>query len=290
MRTLKHSVTAAEQAIHRLIEGLLNLFTICKARNEELAKLKEQVQQLDDNNPDFHEMLEDRRENNKMTWRLIIIALSIAVDFFLLYHAMTILCEQFGLPGFLKFAVPAFLIIVEIGVSYFSFIQQRSGERGSWLSRNLQYFVLFILVGLSVLVIVYSIQGYNAAIDGISFSSFLTGTIVLQVALLISSVMLHIWLIKNSEAIAETFAYLQYKSDRKKLTNKIEKLEKENRKKYHPEFTKRTHHLVQNVESFKRHNPEANACFENTMPSELIRGINAVMGRNYFIPPAENAA
>lgn len=289
MKQIKHSTSTAEQTIIRLIEALLHLFTVCKSRNEEITKLKADRDSLDENNPDFHEIVEDRRENNKMNWRIVIMCLSICVDFFLLYNAMTILCEQFGLPGFLKIIVPAFLIIVEVGVSYFSAIQQRSGEPSSWLSRNLQYFVLLILIGFSVLVIMYSIQGYNAALDGMSFQSFLTGTIVLQVALLISSIMLHIWLIKNAEAIAETFAYFRYKSDRKKLTQKIDRMEKENSKKYLPDFTKRTHNLIQNIESFKRSHPDANPNFERAMPADLMRGMNQVMGKQVFFIEPVNA-
>ncbi|MBK6484083.1 MAG: hypothetical protein IPG01_13365 [Chitinophagaceae bacterium] len=288
MSKFNHSANIAQQTIFRLVEKLLNLFTMCKSLNEEIAALKEKLSVLDQTNPDFFEILEDRRESTKMSWRFIIIFLSMCIDFFLLYNGMTILCHQFGWPVILKILIPAFLIVTEIGISYFSIIQNRSGEGSSWIIRNLQYFVLVILVALTFLVILYSAQEYSETVDGVSFLTFFTGTVIIQISLLVASLMLHLWLIRNGEAIAEIFAYMRYRIDRRKLAGRIDQVERENRDKNLPDFTKDTHSLVQKIEAFRRDFPMIKIDFERTIPADLIRAINRVMGKAFLESGSSN--
>jgi len=282
MKIEKHAISIAEKAIHRLIEYLLEIFLVCKSTNEAIQTLKEQRQALDDNNPEYAADREDKRESMKMSWRLVIIILSIGVDFLLSIQAISILTDKFDLPSILKWVVPTFLIVTEIGISYFQILHQRDGGKGSWVVRNVQYFVLVILAAFSILVIVFTAQTYDASIDNISFIAFITGTIALQIALLVGSIMLHLWLIRNAEAVAEASAYFHYIIARRKLTKKIEKLEHKNKTANLPAFTKDTYKLVQAVEFFKTRFPYATANFEKTIPIELIRAINIIMGRNVF--------
>jgi hypothetical protein len=283
MNQQTHTARIAEMTIHRLIESLFQLFTHGRTSNGEVIKLKDKKQMLDTNNPDYTEIIEDRRENMKMYWRVLIIFLSIGVDFLLSFQAMTILCEEFSLPEILKFIVPAFLIAVEIGISYFQILNQRIGEHSSWLVRNAQYLVLLILTGLTILVIIFSIQMYNTSSDGMSFLAYLAGTVLLQTALLVASIMLHLWLIRNAEAIAETLAYFHYKIDRNNLVRKINRLERKNKKKYVHAFAAGAYKLVQKIEFFKQEYPGANINFTKTMPASLATAINQVMGKDVFI-------
>ncbi len=290
MNQQRHTARIAEMTIHRLIESLFQIFTHGRTSNGEVIKLKEKKQMLDTNNPDYSEIIEDKRENMKMYWRLLIIFLSIGVDFLLSFQAMTILCDEFSLPEILKFIVPGFLIAVEIGISYFQILNQRTGEHSSWLVRNAQYLVLLILAGLTILVIVFSIQMYNTSSDGMSFLAYLVGTLLLQIALLIASMMLHLWLIRNAEAIAETLAYFHYKIDRNNLVRKINRLERKNKNKYMHPFTKDAYKLVQTIEHFKQEYPGSNIDFNKTMPANLATAINQVMGKNVFTIEKSNAA
>jgi hypothetical protein len=278
---MKHASQAAANVIYRLIEALHDLLTFGKSKNEEIERLKKKRDNLDSANEEYANIIEDRRENMKMNWRIAIMFLSIVIDFALCYSAMIILCGLFNWPTILKFIVPAILIIAEIIVSYFQILHQRTGERAGWLARNAQYFVIMILVALSILVIAFTAQSYNPSLDG-NFFSFIIGTVLVQLVLLLSSISLHVWLIRHSEALAEAFAYLGFKNDRKQLTKRIEKLEKENKNKHTPRFVQDAQRLVQKVELFKRQFPGVPADFERVMSMDLIEAINRVMGRQVF--------
>lgn len=283
MNQKRHTARIAEMVIHRLIESLFQLLTLGRTNNEEAVKLREKRQSLDDSNPDYAEIVDDRRENMKQYWRVLIIILSIGVDFLLSFQAMTILCDEFNLPEILKYLAPAFLIAVEIGISYFQILNQRTGERSSWIVRNAQYLVLLILLGLVILVIIFSIQTYNSSTDGISFLSFLVGTLLLQIALFVASLMLHLWLIRNAEAIAETLAYFHYKIDRNNLIRKSNNLDTKNKRRYLHVFAADAYRLVQKMENFKQEYPDATIDFAKTMPADLAIAINQVMGKEIFI-------
>lgn len=282
MNTRKHSTNAAEMAIHRLKESLLSRFNLIRSRNESIQSLRLRRDELDESNQDYAEIREDKLENTKMLWRLLILLLSIAIDFVLLLQATTILCEQFGLPRFLKLVIPLLLIIAEIGISYFQVLQKRSGDSGHWAARNAQYFVILILIGFSLMVTIFSIESYNAAVNGMSFAAYLTGVITLQVILLTASIMLHIWLIKNAESIAEVFAFLHYKHSWDRLTKCIDRLEQRNKKKDMPEFTSDTCKLAHAIEQFRERNPQSSPKFDKHFPEDLIKAMNMVMGRSVF--------
>ena len=237
-----------EQVLYRMIEALVHLFTKGKINNEELKKIRTQLLTLDENNPDYAEVNGNHRENMKLYWRLLIMVLSIGVDFLLSFQAMAIICDQFNLPRVLKFFTPMFLIIVEIGISYFQAIARRDGEHGPWIVRNAQYLVLLIMGGFTILVIIFSIQSYNEAIDGMNLLSFIIGTLLWQIALFVAAIMLHVWLIRNAEAIAETFAHFSYKMNRNKLTRKIRKLEEFNQITFKQAFVIDAHQLVQKMQ------------------------------------------
>lgn len=279
MKSERLDATMAIRAIQNLVNDLLNLFLYCKSRKDEVAKLKSNVDELDEMNPEYHEILKDSRENTRMNFRFIILILSFFIDFFLLYEALLILCDQFGWPRILKYLIPAILIVLEVSISYFSIVQSRDEERSSRLSRKLQYFVLPILVGFSALAVFYHIESYNPEIDGISLIGFLTFRLLIQIVLLISSLMLHLWLIKNAEEMAEALAYLRYKSARRNLTSRINHIEDSNTSEYYPRFTKLSHKYVNDTGAFKRRFPDMNMDFASAMPQELIDGINTVMGR-----------
>ncbi|MEP6647359.1 MAG: hypothetical protein ABJC12_09715 [Saprospiraceae bacterium] len=279
MKKERLAPSKAKLVIQILIKDLLNLFLFFKSRNDELMRLRIKLNTLDENNPDYIEIFYDRRENNKMSFRFVILILSFLVDFFLLNTALDILCYQFGWPNILKFVVPVVLIILEIGISYFSALQARDEEKVSHLGKNLQYLILPMLMGFSLLAIFYNAQSFIEGIDGMSFASFVTFNGIIQIILLISSIMLHLWLIRNSEEIAEAIAYVRYKMARNVIVDAIEKIERSNSAKYMPHFTRLTHEYVRKTDDFKRKFPEEHFNFPSTMPQELVDGMNKVMGR-----------
>jgi hypothetical protein len=278
MKNESLSATKAKRILQNLVNELLNLFLLFKARIDELLKLRDKSKQLDENNTEYYEFLHDMRENTKMNLKFILIIFSFLVDFFLLYGALEILCNQFGWPQLLKFLIPVILIVLEIFISYFSILQSRDEENPS-LGKNLQYFVLPILIGFSLLAIFYQIQSYNEAVDGMSLISYMSFSLIIQIVLLIASIMLHLWLIKYAEEITEAIAYWQYKVKRAIITHKIESIERMNASKYLPLFTKLAHKYVKDIDTFKRNYPDVYLNFSKAMPQELIDAINRIMGK-----------
>jgi hypothetical protein len=272
----------AKLRIFRMIESLLGLLLFRGSIIQKLVELKKDLEVLKENNREFHEALKDKRENSNFTSRLIIIIIGVGIDVLLSYQAMVILCFEYNWPTLLKYLIPIVLVVVEIGVSYFQFIRQRIGERASWLIRNLQYFVLLILLALSVLAVQYSAQMYNPAIDTISFISYFSMVIIFQAILFISSLMLHLWMIRNSEQIMDAIAFFLYQYAHKKITGKIETLELKDTKKYNPMFTQDAQHLVQSVEDFNFEYPNSGINFKQSIPTDLINAINTVMGKIVF--------
>jgi len=222
---------------------------------------------------------EDTRESNKKALRVIVMFLSVAIDFFLLYDAITILCERSNWPNYLKYLIPGFLILLEVLVSYFALIRQRDGESDKWIGRNSKYLVLLVIVPLSVLAMVYSIQAYDALVDKVSYTAFITGVLAGQLVFLIPSILLHVWLIIHAEDIAETLAFYTYIFKRNVVVAKIKKMEDINRDKFIPEFTKTCQNLVLKINRFENEYPETPGDFEKIMTVDLIIAINQIMGK-----------
>jgi hypothetical protein len=279
MKPERLDVSKARLFIQSLIKDLIDFYLRLKAHTGELLKLRMKLKTIDESNPEYYEILHDQRENNRMNFRFAIFILSNFVDFLLLNMALDILCDQFGLPKALKYVVPITLIILEIAISYFSTLLSRDEDKPSRLGRNLQYFVLPLLAGFSLLAIIYNAQSYNQEIDGMSLLAFMTFNTVIQLILLISSVMLHLWLIRNSEDLAEAISYMRYKVKRNKVVKAIDKIEKSNSTILMPQFTRLTHEYIRKTETFKRKYPDENIDFTITMPQELIDGINKIMGK-----------
>lgn len=287
MKNESLAVTKAKRVLQNLVNELLHLFLLFKVRIDELSKLRDKLNKHDENNVEYYEFLHDTRENTKMNLKFILIIFSFFVDFFLLYGALNILCDKFGWPELLKFIIPVILIVLEIFISYFSILQSRDEENPS-LGKNLQYFVLPILIGFSMLAIFYQIQSYNEAIDGMSLINYISFNLIIQIVLLVSSIMLHLWLIKYAEEITEAIAYWQYKAKRAILTHKIESIERANASKHLPRFTKLIHKYVMDTDKFKRNYPDVYLNFEKAMPQELIDAINRIMGKTVIAEEIQN--
>lgn len=278
----KHEMTIAENAIYRLIESLYQLLLLGITKKEKLDTLKKNCATLDANNEDFAAIRESTRESMKKYWYLILMIICVLIDFFLLYQPMDILCSTFYFPTWIKYAVPIMLISLEVGIAYSQILRQRDARHSPWFVRNLQYLVIVMLIAASTLLIIFSIESYNPAIDHISFIGFLSGTILFQGLLLCASIMLHVWLIRSAEILSETHAYFMYLVAWKKLAAQIEHLEKENKETLAPNFKKDSQHLVYQIGLFKRMYPDADIQFEKAMPEDLIRAINIAMGKMIF--------
>ena len=273
----------SESRIQGLIDDLLSLFHTCNLKQVSITKLKEQLKELDDNNPYFYEIRSDYRENNKMVWRLAIIVLGSLFDYLLLLNAVVILCSISSLPIWLRYVIPPTFIIAEICVSYFTSLRKlEDSRRNSKKHTLLPYFLLFIIVGMSALVILYAMINFNTTDNGGSLLTYAIGTIVSQILFLAGSLMYHIVLIRHAVDIAEMFAYFGYLARRNSLVKKIEKLDKENQEKFGPEFIRDVRNLVENMESFIRLYPHSRVNFVSTMPSDLAIAVNKVMGRTVF--------
>lgn len=287
---MKQSIVAlkAKSALQTLVKNLLNLFLFLKARHELLEKLKNKLNELDNNNQEYTSLLKDARENMRMNLMFIILIISFFVDYFLLYGSLDILCDEFGWWFILKFIVPVALIILEIIISYFTIVHSRDGENYG-ISKILQYLIFPVLAGFSLLALFYYFHNYNKDIDHMSLLSYMSFNVILQMLLLVSSIMLHLWLIKHAEEIAEAVAYTKYKVQRFTIVNKIERIEKANTTIYFPLFTKLAHKYVQDIDAFKRNYPEIYLNLSSTMPQELIDAINKVMGKKSINSNAEDS-
>jgi hypothetical protein len=260
----------------------LSLLTSSDNNKTELQRHSDHLQQLQSKNGDFAGQLHDRRETMNMWWRIGLCILSIFIDFMLCYESMQILCSKFGWPSELKYVVPIFLILTEIGIAHFQAIHKRNGVHAGWLASNVQYLVLAILVALAILTIVYSISAYNPAIDNMSFLSYCVGVILFQGILLIASIMLHVWLIKNAEEIADAIAFLSYKMQQGSTARKCNELNKSIATADKSEFVSKSQQLVQKVKEYERMFTENPVDFSTTMPTRLIEAVNSVMGKEVF--------
>lgn len=281
MQHRKHASNIAELAIHKMIDSLHQLFLLGTTKKEKIDELIEKRNSLDENNNDYCEIRQDKRENMKLWWQLVLIFCSIVIDFVLVYQPMDIICNTFNLPALMKYLAPMFLIILEVGIAYSQILHHRHLQRSTWFMRNLQYLVIVILGAFSALLILFTVNNYNPSIDG-SFLGFVTGTILFQLGLLCASIMLHVWLIRNAELLSETLAYFLYILERKNLSSKIAKLEKMNKEKHSIDFKNASRELIRKIELFKRDAPGADVHFEKTMPLDLIKAINQVMGKTVF--------
>ncbi len=288
METLTRKASNALLAIQRFIESLYQTFLKYKAKSQGAEKLKTKLQTLDSNNREYKSIASDHRENMKMFWLMILAGLSIVVDFLATFESGRIISEMLRLAHFFMYCIPIVLVLLEIGISYFQIEAKRKGEGGSWLARNAQYLVMIIVCGFILLTIVFSIESYSNDADKVSFLTFLTGTLLYQIALLIFSLMLHLWIIRHSEAIFEAISYCHYKIARSRIVRKIDKLENEKNDKGLPGFSGDTQKLMQMIETFRQENPEANVDFSKTMPAELLLTINQIMGRKCFVLEQDN--
>ncbi len=279
--TSSNAADRFQLSIRKFIEKMLELLMKCRDRDEKIKKIQGQLKLLDEKNPDLYDLLGNTRENIKMYLCVIIWFLCILIDYFLLFNGLTLLTNRTNLILLLKVLVPIALVSTEVAISYFAILKQNSGERVSWLYKNLQYFVIGILIAISVVVIFFTGRGYNPQFDGNSYWSYVIGSVFTQVVLLIPAIMLHLWIIKNAEEIADAIAYFKYRYDRRKIVSEIELLEKVQRKDQKL-FVQWVHSLVQQMDSYRRKHPNVPCNFGQNIPLILSKVINAAMGRRIF--------
>lgn len=274
-----YKTSVAENALHRMIESLYRLFIVCKHTSQAISKKQETLQQLEQANQDYVEILNDHREKMKQYWSIILMILACAIDSIIAGQAMAILCELFGFPQILKYLVPAILVTVEIGISYLQALKLREGTRLSWIMRAIPYLVLFILVGFSILTITYNIQSYSPQFDGANRTVFIITTCIIQGMLLVASILMHLWLIVHSEDLAESINFFLFKRKHEKLSKDIVKMEAKNKNENIKRFTRDSQRFVQEYDRFHREQPQSGIDFTRTMPNELVKAVNMVMGK-----------
>jgi hypothetical protein len=282
MKKLSYSAKKAFAAICRLLETADSYLLSGVANSEQWATQKSELDKLDKANPEFFDSLDETRENIRRFWCIVVTLAGIFIDYFLLYNSMAILSGTSGLAVYFKILLPIILVFAEIAISYLATQRERNGEHRSWLSRNLQYFVVVVLISLSLVAFSYSVKGYDTKFDGSSFVGFVLDAAVIQLVLLICSVIFHLWIIKNAEEITEAIAYYRYKLSRLKIVKKMKDLESENKNKNSIGFKTVVSLLIQKIDSFKRDHPLADVKFENLMSGRLKHAINIAMGRTIF--------
>lgn len=280
MKTPTYSTHLAEQSIIRQITKLVELIARGQMLQNNLLKKKEHLELHDRNNEKFAMIIEDVQESFKMTMRAILLILSFIIDFALLFDALSLLDST--ISPIARVVIPLGLVFVEVIISYFTILQKSEDDNQSKLLAVLPYFVLFILVGLSISSIVYSVQNYNEQIDGMAFSWFLLSVVVKQGVLLIGSLLLHIFLIRHSAKITEAGAFFRYRKFRKSIVKDIDRFEAMIQNNVTPEMKMRVQAFAQEVEMFKRKYPHSNIQFEKMMSEELINMINIIMGKKIF--------
>jgi|GEM_PF-5497509 len=288
---MKQSYTTkkARLIIHRMIETAIELFSICKRTNEEIERTKTDQQRLRDANVEYEDIIENKREQSNAVWLIILPILAMACDAVITYQAMSVAIEVFGIPSICKILAPLILVGIEIGVSYFQSVEQLEQHEDSWLMRNLQYIVILILIALSILTIMYSISSYSPLVDSIGYILFVIGTVAVQVALLVASVCLHLWLIKNAERIANAIIYLRHSSNYRRVAKQLSSLEHQQRHNNIPAFTKHSQKLIRLITEFNAVYPEQPLDAALLIPQEVLNGMNVAMGRKIFITESERA-
>jgi hypothetical protein len=279
MESLSYSAKKQYHFITKMIAKASDLYMRGNVQKQAGAKHTEKLIMLDKSNEEFKKLLGDFRENLRM-FLLIVSALgTIVIDYLLLYNVMTILCEQSHLHWLFKIMVPAMLIVMEITISYFSIVRQWNEEPDTWIDRSLKYFVIVLLIVLSAVVILYDVRGYTPETDGSSFLSFIIDSCVTQILLLIASVIMHLWIVKDAEGIATSIAFFSYRAKRQRVVNKIADMEAAVQDTYGPALVQIVYRLVKAMEDFKRNYPGADVHFEKLIPLDLQLVINAIMGR-----------
>lgn len=279
--TKNYTQRKAESSIQRLIDELIDIFSSGKRQMELLAILKGELHDLDEQNPDFANLRLDFTHRGRIFWIIIILLIGWGFDYMLLYTAITILISITALPKYLQYLVPPLFILLEIGVSYLSryrkFDTFKQVKRYKWLP----YFMLFILIGMSAMVITYALNNYDKAVDGDSMWSYALGTMTSQMFFLIGSIIFHVFIIRNSEEIAEMIAFLLFVLKRASLVRAIAAAELKMQNNVNA-FLLETRAVAEQIKDFVRDFPRAGTVFADSIPGDLQKAMDVVMGRKVF--------
>jgi len=279
MNTISRNANNAIATIQGMIQKLYHTFLKYKAKNQEHAKLKKELEIHESSNHEYRTIVNDKRENIRMFGLVLLCVVSMFIDFFTIFEACKIMVEIVGWPRWIAFIFPFLLIILEIGISYYQIDAQRKGHSVSWVVRNAQYLIVILICGLIIMTLIYAIGSYSAETSSMSFGQYLWGTIALEVSLGIVSILLHLWIIRVSEDIIEAISYCYYLAKYKRLTRKITRYDKQEKMQGMPRFSGEVQKLIQRIDLFKRENPNLSFDFTTTMPEELLTAIKQVMGK-----------
>jgi hypothetical protein len=272
----------ARSIIHRMIEKVIDLFAACRRTNDELETMKEAQRLLHKVNSDYAIAVEDKRQYWNAVLLIVLVIFVIPCDAIITYQAMSIAVEVFGIPSICKHIAPVILVGIEILISYFQILNRRAQQEDSILIRFLEYIVILILIALSILTVMYSIASYTPAMDALGHSAFIVGTIAMQIALLIASLCLHIFLIKNAERITDGIIFLQYCKNHLRVARYVTELEWSQRHKNFPAFTKHSQQLILHLFEFNAKYPDQPIDVLILIPHDVLRAMNVAMGRNIF--------
>ncbi|MBL7684267.1 MAG: hypothetical protein JNK00_12985 [Flavipsychrobacter sp.] len=231
------------------------------------------LNQYDLANEDYCAIRQDAMEHFNMFLRIGIVGITMIFDYATLYHAMLILCSL-GIPNAFKYILPSVLVFIEIGVSYFTSISSRQLRYGAFMNtihKYLPYFVIVLLIGLSTLAIVYTMKIPSSNYD-----------IFWQIGLLISSVMLHLWLIRHATDIVYMFGYLSYRMKRSKLVRNVQK-DKSDLDSFTRDYTKKVPMLIEKIDTYYTECTSAPVDIFILIPEEQITAMITVMGKNVFM-------
>lgn len=284
MRQASHEEIRDYGAIIAYIRNVLtSLYMALRQWPTKIAQARDELIKLDNANGSFFRVLHNKREHNKKMLDIVTASLCIFLDYLLLYTGLSVLCVMLHWSALIQIAVPILLVLGEIGISYSSLIERRIGRAG--LQKVLQFCIIGFLIGFSVFVVYVSTQGYNPQFDGGSQTNFLLKNAVVQLMLLVPSILLHIWIIRHADDIADAIAYFIYRWHRASLESTIRKTEELLRKDT-AAFIKKVQELLEAMEAFRRNYPDSDVNFSVVVPADMAATINALMGRVVF--PVQN--
>ncbi len=272
-----YKIRIVEQSLARITDRLMILQARRKQSSEEVVSKTKLLQKFENSNVEYTEQLTDRREVMLAYWRILLIVLAGLIDFIISINAMTLITERFSLNTNWKYVVPFLLVLIETGIAYTCSIKQREGKSQQWVTQKLPYAVLILLIGFTVLVILFELNAYNPETDGLNFFVFAITTIAVQLTLLSASVLMHIWIIQHSDDIAESISFLKFRFDHSSMRRAIDEQQKNNPQ-LEARFVSETQAFVRDFQSFKRYYPDDAHELLQTIPVALKIDMEHVMG------------
>jgi hypothetical protein len=264
--------------IHSIID-IVRLFyqswiDLTKKRNEYQLALVE----FDAKHTSFNEERENAEMLADRIFAIAKVVIVLILDYLLLKNTILIFGDRNGWPAWWTYAIPTIFIVAEFVVCFRIWKRVTERHEATWFDSFCQYLIIVILLGATVYSIVYDIGGYIPEVDAVSFTTYLTGSVVMQSCIFIFSAILHIVLIQNVPKIAEALMYFLYSAKRGILNDKINRTDRKLAR-VNASFDKKSNLLILEIYEFDRNYPREKDVFITVLEQDIIDEINKRMGK-----------